>query len=64
MNEADVLEAYPDMKDDKGGKILRVIRGASWSTSSEIALRSSFRISYPPRVRRDAVGFRCVLSVG
>jgi len=41
----------------------RVIRGASWHNQDETYLRSSFRFSADPAVRRNDVGFRCVLAV-
>jgi Sulfatase-modifying factor enzyme 1/TIR domain len=30
MNEREVLDKYPDLKDDAGGRKQRVVRGASW----------------------------------
>ena len=64
LNEADVLEKIPALKDDKGGETYRVLRGGSWFDPTEIYLRSSFRSYGTPRNRRDGYGFRCVLSVG
>ena len=64
LNEADVLEKIPALKDDKGGETYRVLRGGSWLGSAGIPLRSSFRNINTPRNRYDYYGFRCVLSVG
>jgi formylglycine-generating enzyme required for sulfatase activity len=63
MNEADVLKAFPVLKDDKGGQTYRVLRGASWVSLAEAFLRSSFRGRADPRARDDSYGFRCVLVV-
>jgi formylglycine-generating enzyme required for sulfatase activity len=43
MNEAEVLEGWPMLKDDGGGQTYRVLRGASWFNDGETQLRSSFR---------------------
>jgi formylglycine-generating enzyme required for sulfatase activity len=63
MNDADVLEAFPMFKDDKGGQTYRVLRGASWDVDERVGLRSSCRLSGDPRDRVDDVGFRVVLVV-
>jgi formylglycine-generating enzyme required for sulfatase activity len=64
LNEADVLEKYTFLKDDKGGETYRVLRGGSWFDFTEVILRSSYRVGDAPRGRGDGDGFRCVLSVG
>lgn len=41
----------------------RVLRGGSWNDSTEISLRSSYRLSYTPSSRDRSLGFRCVVVV-
>lgn len=64
LNEDAVKEAFPLLKDDKGGKTYRVLRGGSWRDYSASLLLSSFRISGHPGDRNDDGGFRLVLVVG
>jgi formylglycine-generating enzyme required for sulfatase activity len=66
MNDADALEAYPFLKEEKDseGTPYRVLRGGSWSYDAEIHLRSSYRGSGHPAFRRILYGFRLVVSVG
>jgi formylglycine-generating enzyme required for sulfatase activity len=66
MNDADALEAYPFLNEEKDseGTPYRVLRGGSWSYDAEIHLRSSYRGSGHPAFRRILYGFRFVVSVG
>ena len=66
MNDADALEAYPFLKEEKDseGTPYRVLRGGSWDGSAEVYLRSSYRLSDPPTYRDVNRGFRLVVSVG
>ena len=61
LNEADALEKYPSLKNDKGGQTYRVLRGASWNFHAEVVLRSWYRNFNAPRYRGGDYGFRCVL---
>ncbi len=47
-----------------GDRQYRVLRGASWNDCNNQRLLSSFRGRNVPDVRRDFVGFRCVLAGG
>jgi formylglycine-generating enzyme required for sulfatase activity len=66
MNDADVLEAYPSLKEEKNseGTPYRVLRGGSWYDSAEVDLRSSSRTNERPTLRLGLYGFRFVVSVG
>jgi formylglycine-generating enzyme required for sulfatase activity len=66
MNDADLLEAYSFLKEEKDseGTPYRVLRGGSWSNAAGIALRSSCRNLGHPSVRNVDYGFRLVVSVG
>ena len=66
MNDADALEAYPALKEEKDseGTPYRVLRGGSWNHSSEFFLRSSCRVYVHPTLRYVDRGFRLVVSVG
>jgi formylglycine-generating enzyme required for sulfatase activity len=66
MNDADLLEAYSFLKREKDseGTPYRVLRGGSWVTYAEFALRSSYRDLGHPTSRYDHYGFRLVVSVG
>ncbi len=66
MNEKDVLEKYPMLKDERSsdGTAYRVVRGGSWFSYSELYLRSTYRLFDHPVARFDTFGFRLVLSVG
>ncbi len=65
MNDADVLEAYPFLKEENSeGSPHRVLRGGSWDNFAEIYLRSSCRSLGRPSVRIGIYGFRFVVSVG
>jgi formylglycine-generating enzyme required for sulfatase activity len=66
MNDADLLEAYSFLKDEKDsdGTPFRVLRGGSWSDNAEVLLRSSCRRIGHPTVRYVGNGFRLVVSVG
>lgn len=61
MNEAEVFEGWPMLKDDGGGQTYRVLRGASFFNDGETQLRSSFRYIGAPRSRMFINGFRVVL---
>jgi serine/threonine protein kinase/formylglycine-generating enzyme required for sulfatase activity len=66
MNSAEALEKYPFLKNERGSDdtALRLMRGASWASSNEFTLRSSYRDSLPAARHLDHVGFRCVLAAG
>ena len=66
MNDADLLEAYPVLKEEKDseGTPYRVVRGGSWSSNGEVDLSSSFRLVVDPARRDFNLGFRLVVSVG
>jgi sulfatase modifying factor 1 len=66
MNDADLLEAIPSLKEEKDseGTPCMVLRGGSWSITAEISLRSSFRSRAHPAIRGGDSGFRLVVSVG
>ncbi len=64
MNETAVLEKFPGLKDDGGGRKYRVVRGGSWDNYILEYLSSSYRSDGPPDVRLDFYGFRCVLAGG
>jgi formylglycine-generating enzyme required for sulfatase activity len=66
MNEADVLEAYPFLREEKhpDGTPFRVLRGGSWGNHAEFYLRSSYRFYDHPTFRNVNYGFRLVVSVG
>ena len=64
MNEQAVLDKYPEMKNDGGGQLYRVVRGASWNFNFPERLLSSNRSDVPPGYRGDYRGFRCVLVSG
>jgi formylglycine-generating enzyme required for sulfatase activity len=66
MNDADALEAYPGLKEEKDseGTSYRVLRGGSWRNGAEILLRSSYRNREHPTLRLGTLGFRFVVSVG
>ncbi len=42
----------------------RVVRGGSWSSFNAWFLRISYRVTYPPLVGRNYIGFRCARSTG
>jgi serine/threonine protein kinase len=63
MNDPQVLDRYPDLKDDGQGHTQRVVRGASWFVSQPFYMLSSTRLSGgSPSYRNSNNGFRCVLS--
>ena len=64
LNSEQVRQEFPAMNDDGGGQALRVLRGASWHEENALYLSSAFRLRAGPDVRRDNLGFRCVLVVG
>ena len=64
MNDAETLAAYPILRDDRGGKTARVVRGGSWARVGRVGLRSAFRSNDDPRHRRGNYGFRVVLVGG
>ena len=61
LNEADALEKYPSLKNDKGGQTYRVLRGACWNTHEEVDSRSRIRHWAGTGFRWIQNGFRCVL---
>lgn len=65
MNEPEVLEAMPEMKETTApdGKAYRVLRGSSWNNYSEMTLRTSFRDFDSEDRRDDDYGFRVVLDL-
>jgi formylglycine-generating enzyme required for sulfatase activity len=63
LNDAETKEAFPVLKDDKGGQTFRVLRGASWFIVVRVDLRSACRNFVDPRGRDDLYGFRVVLVV-
>lgn len=65
MNETEVLEAMPEMKETTApdGKAFRVLRGSSWNNYSEMTLRTSFRDFDSEDRRDDDYGFRVVLDL-
>jgi serine/threonine protein kinase/formylglycine-generating enzyme required for sulfatase activity len=64
LNDAESNEAFPNLKDDKGGQTYRVVRGASWSDYGRVGTRSACRDNVGvPRFRLGNGGFRCVLVV-
>ena len=64
MNDAETLAAYPGLKDDRGGKTARVVRGGSWNSNARVGLRSVDRRNGDPRLRYGSYGFRVVLVGG
>jgi len=62
MNESALLEKYAFLKDDGGGQIYRVVRGASWFNGVPEFLWSSLRGLDVPDRRVSGYGFRCVLG--
>lgn len=64
MNEYAVLNRFPFLKKDGGGKKYRVARGASWNPVDVGSLLSSHRRGGAPSLRRTDYGFRCVLVGG
>ena len=66
MNDADLLEAIPSLKEEKDseGTSYRVLRGGSWHDFAEFFLRSSYRNRDLPSDRVGLNGFRLVVSVG
>ena len=65
MNDAETLAADPSLKDDRGGKTFRVVRGGSWNGNGvRVDLRSALRYGVGPRRRGDCNGFRVVLVGG
>jgi formylglycine-generating enzyme required for sulfatase activity len=64
LNEDEVKEAIPALKDDKGGQTYRVLRGGSWLNDSASNLLSSSRYGDLPGGRCVGLGFRLVLVVG
>ena len=62
MNEREVLEKFPLLKDDGGGKICRVVRGGSWYNNVPESLLSSYRNRGNPDIRDSFYGFRCILG--
>jgi formylglycine-generating enzyme required for sulfatase activity len=61
MNEKEVLEHFPHLKDDGGGKKYRVVRGGSWASYDSMHLLSSYRLNDTHDDRGSRGGFRCVL---
>lgn len=61
LNDPDLINEFPVLKNDGGGQTFRVLRGASWSSKTETGLRTSCRHRGDPHLRNDFFGFRCVL---
>jgi serine/threonine protein kinase/formylglycine-generating enzyme required for sulfatase activity len=49
------------LKDDRGGRHYRVVRGGSWFDEDRDMLRSETHWAEPPDTRNDRIGFRVVL---
>jgi formylglycine-generating enzyme required for sulfatase activity len=62
MNETTLLEKYASLKHDGGGRIYRVLRGASWNYVDPEYVWSSVRNGDNPGDRNSSFGFRCVLG--
>ena len=62
MNESALLEKYPFLKDDAGGRKYKVVRGGSWFSGSPGILWASHRGYENPGDRDSRFGFRCVLG--
>src|SRR4051812_20311595 len=63
MNSKAALDRDPDLKNDSGGKTLRVVRGGSYFVGTDIYLQSSIRVGgATPKGRNPNNGFRCVLA--
>jgi len=64
MNETALLEKDAFLKHDGGGRIYRVVRGASWFDGNfgPEGLWSSVRLNVNPDSRNSHWGFRCVLG--
>ena len=63
LNKDELLEAFPELKEDKGGQTYRVMRGGAWMDRSASDMLASFRRLGLPGFRLDNSGFRCVLVV-
>jgi formylglycine-generating enzyme required for sulfatase activity len=62
MNSIKLRERWPLLKNDDGGKKLRVVRGASWRNYAPEILLSAARDYATPDCRYVNRGFRCVLA--
>jgi len=67
LNQADmkdpaIVQGFPALLDDGGGRQNRVVRGGSWHARRQVDLRTRFRGIGDPRIRFDDFGFRCVLA--
>jgi formylglycine-generating enzyme required for sulfatase activity len=61
MNEQAWLDKYPRLNDG-GGRLYRVVRGASWISRGPEGLLSAIRANAAPTDRTAYYGFRCVLA--
>jgi formylglycine-generating enzyme required for sulfatase activity len=62
LNDLAIVQGFPALLDDGGGRQNRVVRGGSWHAQRQVDLRTRFRGIGDPRIRFDDFGFRCVLA--
>ncbi len=62
LNDPAIVQGFPALLDDGGGRQNRVVRGGSWHAQRQVDLRTRFRGIGDPRIRFDDFGFRCVLA--
>ena len=62
LNDPAIVQGFPALLDDGGGRQNRVVRGGSWHAQKQVDLRTRFRGIGDPRIRFDDFGFRCVLA--
>lgn len=65
MNDANILEELPYLKVEttSNGTSFKVVRGGSWSISSEVYVRSASRYRERPSFRLFNIGFRLVVEI-
>lgn len=62
LNDPAIVQGFPALLEDGGGRQNRVVRGGSWHAQRQVDLRTRFRGIGDPRIRFDDFGFRCILS--
>jgi len=62
MNPEMILTSYPELKNDRGGRACRVLRGSAWDNCDPERLLSSFHWCATTHFRGTDAGFRCVLG--